>query len=429
MGGVGRSKPPLAGECRVGVALFLVLVVTLCVGGGACSGSIPTTGEAVPGMKSVDRVITELLTKWQMPGAAVGIVKDGRLVFARGYGWADKDNSVPVQPDSLFRIASVSKPITAAAILTLVEQGKVSLDDKAFKILNNLQPPRGTSPDRRLYDITIRQLLEHVGGWDTQALGYDPQFALYETAADALGTSRPANAETIVRYMMGHPLSFTPGTKFCYSNFGYNVLGRVIEKVTGQSYESYVKTNVLAPMGITRMQIGHTLEGQQVPGEVCYYAHSNALVPSVFPNGGPVTWPYGRWSLEAMDSHGGWIASVIDLLRFVTHVDGRTPPADTLRSDTIATMISRPSVPSWKGSAYWYALGWDVRPASGDANWWHMGSLDGTTSLLVRAYNGLAWCVLVNSRPRNSDAFNTALDNAMWTAIDGVTSWPSYDLF
>jgi len=135
------------------------------------SQQIPITGIPVPGMESFDRFMTNLMARYNIPGAAVAVVKDGRLVFAHGYGLADKENNQLVQPESLFRIASISKPITAVTVLKLVEEGKLDLDAKVFCapggscLLEHLQPlPGRTVLDQRIYNITVRMLLQHSGG-------------------------------------------------------------------------------------------------------------------------------------------------------------------------------------------------------------------------------------------------------------------------
>lgn len=390
---------------------------------------IPMTGTAAPSMESYDRIIPNLMRKYHIPGGAVAVVKDGRLVLARGYGLADKRRKQPVQPDSLFRIASISKSITAVAILKLVEEGSLDLDAKAFQILKHLRPPARRTVDSRIPQITIRQLLQHSGGWDPKR-SFDPMFIPIK-AARTVGAPAPGSCETVIRYMLGQPLDFTPGSQFAYSNFGYCVLGRVIEKVTGRSYEQYVQTQVLAPMGISCMRIGRALLEGRAEGEVRYYDYRGARrVRSVFHAGRRfVSWPYGGFHLEAMDAHGGWIASAIDLMRFVTAVDGRSKPPDVLRPETICLMVSRPALPDWKDSSYYYGMGWNVRPVRGDANWWHTGGLPGTRTIIVRTHHGLAWAALFNSRPKDVKAFTRELDKALWQAAREVTEWPRHDLF
>jgi CubicO group peptidase (beta-lactamase class C family) len=313
---------------------------------------------------------------------------------------------------------------TAAAVLKLVEEGQLALDAPAFARLGDLTPPPGATVDPRVATITVRQLLEHAGGWDRDA-SFDPMFRTTE-AALALGTPLPAGAETIIRYMLGRRLDFDPGTRYAYSNFGYAVLGRVIERVTGMPYERYVADAVLAPMGIRRMRVGASLLAGRAPGEVRYYDPGS--VTSVFAGVGGVSAPYGGFHLEAMDAHGGWVASAVDLMRFVTAVDGLATRPDVLRRATLDTMTARPASPLWDGSAYYYALGWLVRPAEG--NWWHDGSLPGTASIIVRTGTGLAWAALFNARAmRPGSTFQQEIDGAMWQAVRGVTEWPAHDLF
>ncbi len=389
---------------------------------------LPMTGQAVPGLESYDRLIPALMTKWQMPGGAVAVARNGRLVFARGYGYADREAGQAVQPDALFRIASTSKPITSAAIFKLIEDGKLDLDAKVFSLLN-ITPLPGATVDPRLADITVRQLLLHSGGWNRDTT-FDPMF-ISRQVAQAVGGPPPADANAIIRYMQGQPLQFTPGTNFSYSNYGYTLLGRVIEKVTGQTYEAFVKEKILRPAGVNCMRIGHTLLTERAEREVRYYDFPGGrLVPSVFPTGPQnVSWPYGGFYLEAMDANGGWIASPVDLLRFMTAVDGLDTRPDVLKTTTIHQMVTRPSPPLWVGWDWYYSTGWFIRPMNNDANWWHGGSMPGTTALLVRTYHGMTWAALFNSRPSNPDAFNTELDNTMWQAFNGVTAWPTHNLF
>lgn len=385
-------------------------------------------GIAVPGMASFDRIIADLMARWEIPGGAVAVVKDGRLVLARGYGLADIERDEPVQSGSLFRIASISKPITAVAVLKLAQEGRLDLDDKAFQLLEHLQAPTGATTDSGIYDITIRQLLRHSGGW-VRDRSFDPMF-IPERAARGVGAPEPATCETIIRFMLGQPLQFYPGTQYAYSNFGYCILGRIIEEVTGQSYDEYVRSQVLQPMGITRMRIGATLLDGRVEGEVRYYNYPRAgSAYPVFPDvPGRVPWPYGGFYLEAMDAHGGWVASPIDLMRFVTSVDGSRSPV-FLEPETVSLMVSRPDTPDWEGTSSYYGMGWRIRPVRNNANWWHVGDLPGTTTILVRTYHGLAWAALFNSRPRDSEKFQGELDDALWEAVRGVTKWPSHDLF
>src|SRR5207302_1075124 len=124
--------------------------------------------------------------------------------------------------------------------------------------------------DERWKDVTISHLLHHRGGWDRDK-SFDPMFHSGPIVRE-LKIDPPAGADAVVRYMLRRPLDFTPGARYVYCNFGYCLLGRVIEKVTGERYEDYVKKEVLAPLGIGRMRQGRTLLKDRAPDEVKYYA-------------------------------------------------------------------------------------------------------------------------------------------------------------
>lgn len=257
----------------------------------AASAETPSTGIVVPGLASYDQLASTLLTKYQIPGGAIAVARNGKLVFARGYGYANKATGELVQPDSQFRIASLSKPITSAAVLLLMQRGKLTLDQRVFDILS-YEPLPGESVDPRLATITIRHLLEHSGGWNRDTT-FDPMF-LPVTIAAATGTPPPATADSIIRYMMGKPLQFNPGSAYNYSNFGYTLLGRIVETISGQSYEKLVQEQVLAPSGAACMQIGRSLQAQSLPKEVKYYDFPGApLAPSIYGTGSKVPWPDG----------------------------------------------------------------------------------------------------------------------------------------
>jgi N-acyl-D-amino-acid deacylase len=382
-----------------------------------------------------DREMEAFMSARGVPGGALAVVKDRRLVYARGYGWANREAKIPVQPDSLFRIASISKPITGVAVMKLVEDGKLSLDAKAFPFLGI--PPAVQSlidPEPRLHHITIRQLLQHTGGWDRDK-SFDPMFRS-ERIARANLTPPPATSVDVIRYMLSRPLDFDPGARYAYSNYGYCVLGRLIEKASGQSYEKFVQENVLAPAGIKQMRIGASLDGKQAPGEVRYYPNDPAEADNVFP-GEPrkVPWPYGGFHLEAMDAHGGWIASAIDLARFAAALDD-PEHSPLLKQESFATMYAPPAAPASRQAdgtleSSYYGCGWMVRPVGkrGRANYWHSGSLPGTNTLLVRLANGLSWAVLFNQRSEDKKLPDGAIDAALHRAAAAVSDWPAHDLF
>ncbi|MEO7678839.1 MAG: serine hydrolase domain-containing protein, partial [Verrucomicrobiota bacterium] len=372
----------------------------LCAPAGSTGRIFPPSENTDKTFSSFDNEMEQFMSERKIPGGALAIVKNWRLVYARGYGWANRDKEQPAKAESLFRIASISKPITAVAIFKLIEQGKIHLEDRAFEIIT-LNPllAGDEKPDARLQQITINHLLHHTGGWDRDK-SYDPMFRC-KIIAQAASIPQPPDPATIIRYMLGQPLDFDPGTRYAYSNFGYCVLGRIIEKVTGQSYEAFVKESVLEPSGIKRMRLGASLHSGD--GEVRYYQPAEILGESVFASlQKKVPIPYGGFCLESMDSHGGWIASAVDLARFAAALD-QTQPSLLLRPDSIRLLYA-PSPPpvsrnkEGKLESTYYACGWMIRPigTEGKANYWHNGALAGTSSLLVRRADGLSWVVLFN---------------------------------
>jgi len=392
---------------------------------------MPISGAAVPGLGPFDQSVRDLMRKYAIPGGAVALVRDGKLIYARGFGYADVENKTPVQPDALFRIASVSKTLTSAAIMKLVEEGKLRLDDRVAPFIAHLTPAPGATVDPRWDEITIRHLLNHTGGWDRTKPngGFDP-IDRPAIAAAAVNAPAPASSETLIRYMKGMPLDFNPGEKFAYSNFGYIVLGRVIERVSGMRYGEYVRARVLEPVGANRTQQGRSHMSDALPDEVKYYLPNSGvnapLVPSVFPGEGAVPLNYGGFYLEAGDASGAWVSSTVDLLRFLDGVDGRASPPDILSAEIVAEMTGSGPDQCANGACY-YAFGWWVRPVQDGATWWHGGDLPGTKSMLVRSYYNISWVALFNTGAPNS--FVNELDAALWSALAGVTSFPTQDLF
>jgi CubicO group peptidase (beta-lactamase class C family) len=384
-----------------------------------------------------DRLMTGFLERNQVPGAALAITRGKRLIYARGFGYADVESREPVAPMSRFRIASVSKPITAVAVMRLVERGRLRLDDR---ILDVIGPHLGIAPssvvDPRWRAITILHLLRHQGGWD-RAQSFDPVGRAWQIAG-SLHIRPPVTPAHLVRYMLGVPLDFAPGERHAYSNFGYVLLGRAIEAVAGEPYEGHVRREVLAPLGITGMRLGRALLADRAPGEVKYYDRAQRHTPALFgPHLGQlVPFQYGGENFESFEAHGGWIASAVELVRFVSAFDD-PKSCPVLAAASIQTMWSRP--PGAAGfeadghpRAAYYGCGWSVRPVGDDgrANTWHGGLVAGACTLLVRRYDGLDWAVLFNtdSAPDHK-VLSDLIDARLHQAAAAVFTWPELDRF
>ena len=360
--------------------------------------TIPITGKADPKFARVDDLMTLMVTKFELPGAVLAVARDGKLVYSRGFGYADRENKQAMKADTLLRISSISKPFTAAAIMQLIDRDKLNLDDKIMDVLALKVPPRKF--DARWKKITIRHLLEHRAGWDHHK-SLDPLF-YSPLIVKEMGGRAPASAALTIGFMLRRPLDFEPGEKFVYSNFGYCLLGRVIEKLGKQNYEAYVKAQVLKPLGITRMRLGKSLFAQRAPGEARYYSNKKMQAVMGPQLGRQVPTPYGGFCLETMDSAMGWIASAPDLVRFATAL-GEPKKCKVLKPETVASLFDRPA--SDQDKAVYYAKGWIVRPfGGGKRSSWHDSSLAGVSGMLVNRPDRVTFAVMFNTNEKAGDS-------------------------
>lgn len=395
----------------------------------APTGQPSATGWTSSELKPLDEMMTGFVREHSVPGASLAVARHGRLLYARGFGLADRDTRRAVQPASLFRIASVSKPLTAMAIMQLVERGQLDLDQRVLDLvsLEPLVDPE-QRPDPRWKSITVRQLLHHTGGWD-RSQSYDP-IGRAPQIARAFGHETPASLTEVIRYMMGQPLDFDPGTRYAYSNLGYLLLGRVIEQVSGQPYLDFMRSSILCPLGITRARLGRALVDHREPDEVRYYDQKSRTAAALYPplRGQPVALPDGAENFEAYEAHGGWIASTVELVRIATALDDGACPR-LLCPATIPQMWHRPpGLPT--DPPVWYGLGWQVRDVPGGFNVWHSGLIVGTSALLVRRHDGFCWSVLFNSdRNPQGQVLSGLIDPLIHGAVNNVSNWPDHDLF
>lgn len=371
------------------------------------------------GTDPLDEMMQGMLGDNNVPGGALGVARGGKIVYAKGFGIANRETGARVTADSRFRIASCSKSITAAAVMRLIEQGKLALDEAVLPKLK-LQP-FGDLGDARWQRVTVRHLLQHSGGWRKSRSG-DPMFQSPQICNDT-GCAAPADEKTTVRWMLGRSLDFEPGTDFAYSNFGYCVLGRLIEAMTGQSYASAVHRLVLSPCRAGGMDLGRSLSA--LSGEVAYY--QSGSYPSVFPQlGARASWPYGSFSMEANDANGGWVATATDVLRFLTALDERSSKP-LLNARSLQAICESAAPGSSSGSEH-HGLGFFVRPQGqgGRPDLWHMGGLPGCKSIMVRLGDGLDWVALFNgtgSFPADFDTFSVEVRNTVHQAMRQVRDW------
>lgn len=357
------------------------------------AADIPVSGRDVPALAAFDDVMLGLMREHDVGAGVLAIARDGVVVYERGFGWSDEERTKPLAHDALMRIASVSKPITAAAVRDLIAEGAFTLDSRAFDVgqeaggehrkgLLKLEPFPALG-DPRIAEITVRHLIEHKGGWDRGVAG---DLTYMELAiASAMEIESPPGRENTVRFILGKPLEFAPGEKSAYSNIGMLTLGLIVEQERGEGLER-VLDGVLERAGVAAEdhKIGRTFREDQDPREPFYDAGS--VGPSVFePRGAVVRGAYGTWHHEARAGQGAHIATAAALARFAAHF-----------------YVNGPKI--------------GMERAEGDEGTWrwnHTGSLAGTNSVIRQRGDGFTFAVIFNKRAEN-------LAGKARDAIDGL---------
>lgn len=396
-------------------------VPALALGSGpaqAGTAAPPTTGVVPKQLAGFDTAMKKFIAERDISCAQLAVAKNGKILLARGYGNYTYSGSLRlVQPTSLFRIASLSKSITAAAIARLAQDGKLTLGTPVTQLLG-----LSATADPRLADVTLWRLMQHTGGWDRDA-SLDQLWADHTISA-ALDAPLPIGHADIMRYATARKLDFAPGSRYAYSNYGYLLLGRIIAKVSGMSYESYVRQRILAPAGITRMLLGRSAAEQAFAAEVGYvsqYTRKSVLDD----DGATVPYPYGGFNMANQDANGGWLGSAVDLVKWGFAFDKAGP---VLNATSIGRVFAKPEIGVGSGGS-WYGLGWNVRANNaGGLNTWHTGSMPGTFGFLARIQHGVSYCALFNRRQEGDAPSFGSIDPILGTATNGVSSWPTTDL-
>jgi CubicO group peptidase (beta-lactamase class C family) len=333
-----------------------------------------------------------------LPGLSIAIAIKGKPAYVEAFGIADRETGEVLTPQHRFRIGSISKTITATGIFTLIEAGKLRLDSYVFgpdsvlgtdypapPILQSLM--KGDASRSFNEQITIEHLLTHTTG----AWPHGP--------GDPLHKNKDMTHRQLIAWTLDHmPLTATPGQFFAYSNFGYCILGRVVEKLTGQPYAQYIQDNLLKRCGIVDMQIARNAREERAANEVKYYGSYD---------------PYRR-DVVRLDSCGGWIGTPSDLTAFFVHIDGFKDTDQLLSDDTLRVMTT----PSTVNPRYAKGLFIDSRRN----NWWHTGPLDGTTTVSVRTNGDFCWSAFTNTGSGDKDV-TRPLGHLVWEMVRSIADW------
>lgn len=350
---------------------------------------------------SVDQRVTNLMSQYSIPGASLVVGRYGKLVYQKGYGYADTDANTTVTPQSVFRLASVSKPYTAAGVLKLVDEEMISLDDKIFGINGLLGDDFGTPSDDRVYDITVDHLLYNTGGGWGVSSGGDP-----------IDYSPDLDQKEFIEYVFEFwPLTEDPGTSYIYSNTGYWLLARVIETISGMPYAQYLNEILFKDSGITTLHsTNFKLDDKQL-NEVTYY--------DVGGNDGQYI--YDQIATRR-DGDGGLISSAPDVLRFVNGIDGFSAKPDLFSTSTILKMHQvNPLFENWgRGLGVWEQ----------QQVLYMYGSLPGTRTGWMRHNNGTTVVLLFNGNAGHRENFVFDIQDALLDIVNTpISIWQDYDQF
>lgn len=358
---------------------------------------LQASGVTVPELAGVDSIVMDWMRANQVEATTVAVMRNGKLVLSKGYGWQDRARTTLTSPNAVGRWASNTKAVTAAAIRILVAQGALSLSSKAWDVMNTPPPVGYTVTDTRHYLYTIDELLNHRAGLQRDlALQAGPLGA-------QLGLGRPANIMELAAYQWTIPLASDPDPDpshdGSYSNWGYQLLGAIIERASGMSYDSFIRTYVTGPLGATTFQVGRRGPGNALPNELWYAGHtfiapqwdwndSMALVEDA----------YGD-DLETRPGAGSLVSSAPDYMRFL--------------KGYYHTGVPKPPNPG----------PWDYAFYGGGP-----GNSSATRELIGPDGTSLEWAVLVNESPTDGEAIHT-LRNSLDAYFAGITTWPTIDLF
>lgn len=297
---------------------------------------------------AVNALIKAWMRTESIPAASIAVAANGKIIYNRAFGLSDVENNLPAHTKSVFRLASVSKPITAVAVMQLVEQGKIDLDAPAEQYLP-------TFPKKQ-WSFTVRQLLGHQSGV-RHYLGLEEEYRI--------GSRRYKDLNEAITIFSSDSLRHKPGERYSYTTFGYSLLGVVIETVSGMSYEEYIRTNICAPAGMISTYMDRSTD--IIPNRTRVYAldslrrlrNAVAIDPNYkFPG-------------------GGIVSTAEDMVRFASAVMSGT----LIRPETFAMMTTMGTLAD--GTTTGYGLGWSLGTATAPNAVLHKGMQQGTTTVLL----------------------------------------------
>ena len=371
----------------------------------------------LPQTKKLDASILRFMRYWDIKGGSFALMRNDSLIYAKGYGYANIEDSTECEVKHIFRVASVSKLITAVAIMRLHENGALSVHDKVFGeegILNDSLFSNFRS--KHTTKITVEHLLRHTGGFSNPHgdAAFNP-----ELVAKWLDKDLPLSMDDMVEYASKNKLRARPGEWFHYSNLGYIVLSKIVERASGMPYEQYVKDSVLAPIGCYDIHLAQNFTEGFRENEVHYYEVKEAeLVPAFDGRDSLVMKSLGGNNVRGLYGAGGWVASPVELLRLVSAID---------RCDIKEEFLSQESLDFMTISSNKYRpAGWS---SANTRECQRTGSMAGTSAMIKMQKDGYTWVFISNSSSWIGPNLAKQMSGTITRAIAKVKEWPKVDYF
>lgn len=371
----------------------------------------------IPQTEKFDAAIRRFMRYWDIKGGSFALMRNDSLLYAKGYGYADISDSTECEVKNVFRVASVSKLITAVAVMKLCESGKLSVRDTVFGERGILNDSIFLNyRDKKIKRITVEHLLRHTSGFSNPH--GDAAFNM-DLVARFLDKTLPLSMDDMVEYASKNRLRARPGEWYNYSNLGYIVLSKIVEKASGMQYEKYVTDSILAPIGCYDMHLASNYQEDFRDNEVNYYEVKEAeMVPAYDGSDTLVMKSLGGNDVHGLYGAGGWVASPVELLKLISAINKCTVKENFLTAESIEYM----TYPSKKIKP----IGWATVTSR---EWIRTGSMSGTSALIKAQKDGYTWVFISNSSSWNGPYLAKRMNSEITKAIKRVKEWPKVDYF
>lgn len=317
--------------------------------------------------EAVDKAVAAEMQRQKVPGVAVAVIQNGKVIKMKGYGLANVELNVPVTPDSAFKIASISKPMIATGVMKLVEEGKIRLDDRVSRFFPD-------APET-WKDVTIKHLLSHTSGILREAPAFDP----FKLQADY----------DVIKSAFTEPLVFQPGEKYQYCNVGYFSLAEIISRVSGKPWQQYLDEVLFRPNKMTSTRV--TSNTEIIANRANGYAISGGKM-------------FNAESYRALRPSGAFYSSLSDMANWALSLESGV----TIKKDTVRSMWKPVRLKDGKNAPY--GLGWAVGNLRGKNVFGHGGSLSGFRSdITILEDDRLTVIVLTNLASAEPAAISMAV--------------------